>query len=231
MIVSIHQPMYLPWIGYFNKIANSDIFVILDDVEYSKNDWFNRNKIKTPTGEQWLTVPVIYKKNSVSLIKNVSIDNNQSWNKKHLNSIKQNYSKASFYSEFIKFFEEIYLSNWNLLIDVNMKFLTFILKILELKTKIVFASQLEIQDKSTERLISICKNLGADTYLSGTGAKEYLATELFGKNNLKLIFQDFKYPEYKQLHGNFIGHLSVIDLLFNCGAEESRKLILGKKNN
>ena len=107
MIVSIHQPMYIPWFGYFNKIASSDIFVILDDVEYSKNDWFNRNKIKTPTGELWLTVPVIYKKNSVSLIKNIPIDSNQSWNKKHLNSIKQNYSKASFYSEYIKIFEEI----------------------------------------------------------------------------------------------------------------------------
>lgn len=217
--------MYIPWLGYFHKMKSSDKFVILDDAEFSKNDWFNRNKIKTANGELWLTVPVSYKNNSSSLIKDIAIDNKQDWKKKHLNSIKQNYSKAKYYKDIINFLIDIYDREWVFLIDLNINLIRFIMDKLNINTEIVFASVLSVEKKSTERLIEICKILNADTYLSGVGAKNYLNEELFKLSGLKLEFQNCQHPEYQQIHGDFISHLSTLDLLFNCGPSESRKLI------
>jgi len=226
MIISIHQPMYIPWIGYFHKMMSADKFVILDDVEFSKNDWFNRNKIKSINGEMWLTVPIIYKDSSNKLIKDIIIDNSKNWKRKHLKSIKLNYSKALYINEYIDFIETIFSTDWRFLIDLNLKMIEFIKKELKIEIDIVLSSEMKVQDESTERLISICKKLNADKYLSGLGAKDYLSTELFVKNNIELLFQEFNHPVYQQLHGQFVSHLSIIDLLLNCGPDESRKLIL-----
>ncbi|MCM8787041.1 MAG: WbqC family protein [Candidatus Omnitrophica bacterium] len=227
MIVSVHQPQYLPWLGYFHKIAQSDCFVILDCVQYKKREFQNRNKIRTKDGWIWLTVPVISKEKENQLIYEVKINNNFPWQRKHLNSIKLSYKNAPYFSSYVSFFEEIYSKEWVNLIDLNLAIINFMLKEFSIETPIKFLSQLNIKVTKTERIIEICKSLEADTYLSGKGGKDYLDEELFKKNNIKLIYQEFEHPIYRQCYSPFISQLSAIDLLFNCG-KNSRKILLGE---
>ncbi|MCM8819267.1 MAG: WbqC family protein [Candidatus Omnitrophica bacterium] len=227
MIVSVHQPQYLPWLGYFHKIANSDCFVFLDCVQYKKREFQNRNRIRTKDGWVWLTVPVISKDKENQLICQVKINNDFPWQRKHLNSIKLSYKEAPYFFSYIGFFEEVYSKKWLNLIDLNLAIINFLLEKFSIKTPIKFLSQLNIKSTKTERIIEICKSLGADTYLSGIGGKDYLDEELFKKNNIKLIYQEFKHPIYRQCYSPFISQLSAIDLLFNCG-DGSIKILLGK---
>jgi len=220
MIVSIHQPQYLPWLGYFDKIDRSDIFVFLDDVQFKKNEWQNRNKIKTAKGWQWITVPVIHK--FPQEIRQVEINNNIDWERQHLNSLTINYNKAPYFGDYIDFFETAYGKEWNYLLDLNIYIIENLVKMLGIKTKLVMSSKLRLPGKATEHLVNICKDLKADTYLSGEGACAYLETEKFRKQGIEVIFQDFKHPHYNQLYcqeKGFIENLSIIDLLFNLGKD------------
>lgn len=218
MIVSIHQPHYLPWLGYFDKIEQSDVFVFLDNVQFKKNEWQNRNKIKTSSGWQWLSVPVRH--SFTQKISEVEINNTVLWGRKHLNALITNYSKASFFEDYIGFFEQTYVREWTYLADINIHLIKYLADTLGLSgKKLVLASELESREGSTERLVDICKQLGGDTYLSGKDGAKYMDLEIFKEEGIQVIFQDYKHPKYSQLYGDFEPNLSVIDLLFNCGPD------------
>ncbi len=218
MIVSIHQPQYLPWLGYFDKIEKSDIFVFLDNVQFKKNEWQNRNRIKTAEGWQWLTLPVIHK--FMQKISEVEINNTVWWGKKHLNALITNYSKAPFFKDYLGFFEQTSAQDWNYLVDINIHIIQYLAKALGILNKnLVKASKYKTREGPTERLVDICKQVGGDVYLSGKDGAKYLNLEEFGKEGVKVIFQDYKHPHYPQLYENFEPYMSVIDLLFNCGPE------------
>lgn len=229
MICAIHQPQTFPWLGYIAKIMESDIFVILDNVQFKKNEWQNRNRIKMQNGTQWLTVPVIH--NFGQLIKDVVINNSINWRHKHIQSLKTNYGKAPYFTELIPGIEKIYNAEWQHLSDFNLAGIRWILDTLDIDTPIIIASDIrELEQRPDitpdERLILITKLLKADTYLSGAGGRDYLNFDLFPQKNIDLIFQNFEHPVYQQLHGNFISHLSVIDLMFNEGPN-ARDIIKG----
>ncbi len=218
MIVSIHQPQYLPWLGYFDKIEQSDVFVFLDNVQFKKNEWQNRNRIKTSDGWQWLSVPVIH--SFTQKISEVEINNTVQWGRKHLNALVTHYSKTLYFKEHVSFFEQAYTQEWTCLADINIHLIQYLAKALGLlDKKFVIASELKPMEGSTERLIDICKQVGGDVYLSGKDGAEYLETELFKEESIQVIFQDYRHPRYKQLYGEFEPFLSVIDLLFNCGPD------------
>lgn len=228
MTVVILQPAYLPWLGFFDQMYKSNIFVILDDVQYDKHGWRNRNRIKTMQGVQWLTVPVLISGRNKPIIKNVLINNRTSWQKKHLRGIEQNYKKSQFFRDYFYIFEETLSKEWKYLIDLDMEFIYRLNAVLGLNRKIIFASDLNIKADKTERLINICQMLNASKYLTGDAAKEYIDEAEFTKNNIKLEFHNYIHPAYKQLYGEFIPFLSVIDMLFNHG-DKSLQILTGQK--
>lgn len=220
MRIGILQPSYLPWLGFFEQLNKSDIFIIYDDVQYDKNGWRNRNKIKTPNGSQWLTVPVHIKFEEHPLIMNVKIDNKKNWRKTHLYSIRQNYSKAPFYKEYINIFEEAYLKDWDYLVDVNMYFISKLLECLGIKNKkMVKSSTINVEGGRIQKLVNICKVFKADIFYEGLKGMEYIDERSFNDNGIKVEYQNYKHPEYNQLYGDFISYLSVIDLLLNHGED------------
>lgn len=231
IIVGIHQPNFLPWLGYFYKMAKCDIFVLLDNVQYTKNSFINRNRIKTPQGELWLTVPVRVKGRFGQLIKDVEIDNTANWRKKHLGTLEANYKKAKFFEQIFSSLKAAYYAdNYGNLCEFNIRLLKLILSILKLEKRLVRASELDVGGESTQLLISIVKEVGGNVYLSGFGGAKYQEEELFKKAGITLAFYDFKHPVYPQLWSDFIPNLSVIDLLFNAGPE-SLNIILHNKCN
>ncbi len=215
MLIAIHQPQYLPWLGYLDKIDKADVFVILDNVQFKKNEWQNRNRIKTSQGCQWITVPVLYR--FPEKISEVRINNRVNWGRKHLQALITNYSKAPYFENYKSFFEDICSRNWNHLVDINIEIIKFMITSLGLKTKLVIASDLTLREEPTERLIDICKTLGSNKYLAGQDGNKYMNLELFDKEGIEVIFQNFKHPVYNQLFGKFEPYMSAIDLLFNCG--------------
>jgi len=230
MILGIHQLHYLPWLRYFHKIALCDTFVILDNIQFNKNGWQNRNKIKTSKGWAYLTVPVFQK--CEQNLSEVRIDNHQSWQRKHWGSLSGFYAKAPYFKEHADFLRKIYETPWEKLNDLNYEMLFYFLKVLGIKTKIIRGSDLKLQGEATERLVGICKDLGAKTYLTGAYAAEvYLENALFEKEGIGLSFQHFECPQYPQLYpeAGFIPELSIVDLLFNCGPQSLEILMKGSK--
>jgi len=226
MIISIHQPQYLPWLGYFDKILKSDVFVLLDNVQFKKNEWQNRNRIKTARGWQWLTVPVIHKFSQK--IYEVKINNTVLWGKKHLKTLVTNYSKTVFFKQHIAFFEQAFAREWGCLVDLNIHFIRYLADGLGLSEKrLVRASAYDLREDATERLIDLCKELQGDVYLSGRDGAKYMNTALFEKEGIQVVFQDYHHPRYPQLYGAFEPSLSAVDLLFNCGPESRSVLAKG----
>jgi hypothetical protein len=225
MIISVHQPQYIPWLGYFDKIARSDSFVFLDNVQYKEREFQNRNKIRTKDGSIWLTVPVISKGEGRQNIRDVVIDNEIAWQRKHLGSLRSAYSKAAFFDKYYQYFETILAKDWGNLNDLNIEIIKFVLNELSISTPITFESELKIETMSSQSIVDICKKLGADTYLSGSGGKDYLDEGLFARGNIRLLYQDFKHPEYKQCYQPFMPFMSIIDLLFNYG-KDAREILL-----
>jgi len=223
LIIAIHQPQYLPWLGYFDKMIKADAFCYLDNVQYKKNEWQNRNRIKTAQKQQWLTVPVLYR--FPQKINEVKINNAVNWKRKHLQALITNYNKSPFFREYIGFFEEVYSKDWEFLSELNVYLTDQICKLLDLHAQqTVLASTLSLSEDPTGRLIDICKVLGGDTYLSGQDGAKYMDLEQFNQQGIKVVIQDFRHPEYPQLFGNFVSHLSIVDLLFNCGPESLQKI-------
>ncbi len=226
-VLSCIQPSYIPWKGYFHQIQKSDIFVFLDDVQYDKHSWRNRNKIKTSNGLIWLTVPVLTKKRFGQSIMEVQINNRNNWRKKHLKAIHMNYIKAPFFNKHKEFLASVYEREWKLLVDLDIYLTVEISKLLGIKTNFIRASEIQLKQDKIHRLIDLCKILNIDTYLTGPLARNYLTAEMFEKEGLKLEFQEYYYNEYPQLYGDFVHNVSIIDTLFNCG-EEAGEYIWGK---
>ena len=218
MIVAVHQPQYLPWIGYFDKIDKADFFVLLDDVQFKKNEWQNRNKIKTAQGWQWLTVPVRYK--YPQLINEVPINRTIRWQHKQGQAILSNYKKATYYHYLEEFFDEMFCFNWELISQLNISLVNKLVKVLEIDTPLFVSSELgEFPQDADQRLIAITKLFGADTYLAGIGGREYMDLDRYKENGIEVVFQDYTHPVYDQLFGEFQPNMSVIDLVLNHGPQ------------
>lgn len=218
-VISIHQPNYLPWLGYFHKIACADVFVLLDTVPFEKNSFINRNKIRTSQRATWLTVPVLLKGKFGILIKDAQVNNYENWNKKHWNTIYFNYKKAPYFNDYSQFFEQVYAQKWDFLSDLNIWIIKYLISVLDINTEILVASKdlSNITGKKQELILNICKFLGANVYLSGRLGVNYIDVQLFAENEIQVCFQDYQYPQYKQLYQPFEPNLSIIDLLFNQG--------------
>jgi hypothetical protein len=225
MIVSVHQPQYLPWLGYFDKICKSDTFVFLDNVQYKEREFQNRNKIRTKDGWIWMTVPVISKGQGRQNISEVRIDNEIDWQRKHLGSIRSNYAQADFFDKYYQLIEGILAKKHDYLKDLNIEITRSILEELSIDTAISFESDLKITTISSARIVEICKKLSADTYLSGSGGRDYIDEQLFEEAGVKLVYQEYKHPEYKQCYDPFEPYMSIVDLLFNHG-KASREILL-----
>jgi len=224
MKVAIHQPNYLPYLGFFHKLSLADTFVIMDDTQYDKK-FTNRNKIKVPGNWIWLTVP-INKKHKFVANKIVEINNEENWQSDHLQKINRSYANSKFFKKNYKtFFEKIYSKKWDHLFTLNYELIIQLIDWLDIKIEVIKESELNIKGNSTERLVNISKKIGAETYVSGIGGKEYMNEKLFETNNIKIEYQNFKCPIYKQVfNSEFIPNLSIIDLLFNIGPKSLSKL-------
>lgn len=219
MMVAIHQPQYLPWLGYFNKIKRADHFCFLDTVQFKKNEWQNRNRIKTAQGWQWLTVPVRFR--FPDPINSVKIEDLQRWRPKHLQALVTNYRKTPFFESFFHLFQNIYDQEWQSLVELNITLIERLTDALSVpRPGFIRASSLAgLSEHPTDRLIDICQSLNADTYLSGPAGAHYMDMDRFHQRGVQVIFQDFAHPVYPQRFGTFISHLSAVDLLFNRGPE------------
>lgn len=225
MIVTIHQPEHLPWPGFFDKMRQADIFVLLDTTQFAKDDFQNRNRIKTAQGAVWLTVPVYKKKRSQQNIMDVEICNDRNWRNRAWQLITQNYSDAPFFSTYKPFFEKLYSVKWTSLLELNMTIIQYLADQLGLQTKMVRASELGVYEQgSTIVNLSICSALGADVYLSGKHGRHYLDETQFERQGIQVAYQDFQQPVYPQLWGEFISYMSTIDLLFNCGDSSLKQI-------
>jgi hypothetical protein len=220
--VAIHQPNYLPWPGYFHKMMESDVFVFLDDAEFSSDSVIYRNKIKTNDGWTWLTVPTTGP--SSNPINSVPIATSERWQKTHRKSIDVHYSNAAHYQT-IEPLLDLYDRKWKKLVELNTAFITEIVDILGIDTEIRYASDLNHEGKKAERLVDICESVGGDVYFSGEGARGYQDASLFERAGIDLVYQSFQYPTYEQQFGEFIPNLSIIDMLANIGWEQSIELL------
>ena len=220
MIVGIHQPNYLPYLGFFDKMAKSDIFVIYDDAQFNKSDFQHRNRIRIYHGWKWLTVPVERKRRPINeiMIKNeVTTWKGVKWAAAHFKDIRDNYKDTPFYSVYEKELKRIYGRRYDKLVELNMELIRFLMKAFDIDVEIVYSSELGFTSKSTQRLVEIVEALGGDVYLSGPKGKDYLDVSLFERRGIKVVFQDFKHPVYKQRYEGFIPNMSAIDALFNVG--------------
>lgn len=202
----------------------ADAFCYLDNVQFKKNEWQNRNRIKTAQGPQWLTVPTTYR--FPQKIHEVGINNNTDWRRKHLQALITNYSKAPYFKNTISHFEQVLSRDWRSISDLNIRIIEKIRELLGIDTIVTaISSRIESSDDPTDRLVDICLSLGGDTYLSGRDGAKYMDLERFEKRGVRVIFQDFNHPVYPQLYGDFESNLSVVDLLFNCGPESLDKIM------
>jgi hypothetical protein len=218
MKVAIIQSNFLPWRGYFDFIREVDLFILHDDLQYTKGDWRNRNKIKTPRGAEWITVPVHYRQTS-QLIEETSVDNSKPWARGMLNRIRDSYRKAPHFEPYFSELSELLLEPAGSISDLNLRLIHWVCSHLEIKTPIHFSRQYNPQGAKTERLIGILKQPGATTYLSGPAAQAYLEPELFEQNDICLEYKVYDYREYEQLYPPFEPAVSVIDLLFMVGKD------------
>lgn len=223
-VIGIHQPGYLPWLGFFKKMLNSDIFVYFDDVSFVKNNYYNRNLIRTNSGPLQLTIPV--RMETESKINDVKIDTSQNWQIKHKKSILLNYSKTKYFKNYSNFIEELYGEKMEKIIDINIEIIEFLKKEFNIKAKTIFSSELNVTGTASERILEICKLLDGEKYITGTAwAKKFLNVEGFKKNDISVEFQEFVHPEYKQPGNNFISNMTAFDLLFNEGSINSSKIL------
>lgn len=227
--VAVIQPGYLPWLGFFELMASSDIFVVYDDVQFDKNGWRNRNRIKTTNGAVWLTIPVLIKGNNFPKINEVIIKDKK-WRIKHLKTLMYSYSKAEYFNEIFPLIEKGLNLDTDRLVDIDMFFIKEIAKYLGINTEIVLSSDLKIEGtEKEERLINICKHFNATHYYNGIRGKELYKKENFLRHGIVLEIQDYKHPQYPQLYGDFVPYMSVIDILFNVG-KSSLPVILSGRN-
>jgi hypothetical protein len=217
----------LPWLGYFDKIRRADTFVLLDNVQFKKNEWQNRNKIKTAQGWQWLTVPVTYK--YPQLINEVEINNTVKWQHKQRQALSTNYRRAPYYDYLEGLLEEVFSGSWKWISELNIEVVRRLAQVLGIDTPVFVASDLgELPSDPDDRLIALTKHFGADTYLAGGGGKDYMNLDKYTEHGIKVMFQDYQHPVYEQLFGPFEPFMSIIDLVLNHGFK-SLNILRGNK--
>ncbi len=229
MICTVHQPNYLPYLGFFDKASQSDLFIIYDTTQFKKNDWQNRNRLCSPEGWQWITVSILH--SFGQKINEVEIDHTKKPLKNNWSKIQTVYGKAPFFKQYADIFDDIYKKEYRYIADLNCDLITAISKILGLNTKFIRSSELpSIETKSTQALVDLCNIVSADTYISGSEGKNYLDTNLFDESKIELRFQNYKHPVYRQFNNpEFQAYMSIIDLIFNFG-KESLSILTGKRD-
>ena len=239
MRIGALQPGYLPWLGFFDQIACCDLFILFDDLPYTKDSWRNRNRIKTPQGPLWLTVPVANQGLSRKIIREVEIREHDDWRERHWHAIERNYSRAPHFATYAGFFARLYSRPWRLLVDLDLEIISYLLRALEIGTKVVLSSEEGLEraflesrgglTEPTERIAFLCERLGADRFLEGALGRTFLRPDQLAERGITLEFHDYVHPRYRQLFGPFIPSLSVIDLLMNHG-DESLAILTGQKS-
>ena len=222
MNLGIHQSQYIPWPAYFRKIALCDVFVILDDVQYQKNGVQNRNKLRNKKEEFWVTIPI---KGALEEKINEKEVADQKWKRKHLQSTIQSYSKAPFWNDYCNEIEGIFTNGSANLNEINLLFIRFILDKLDIKTKVIISSESNFLGSKSELVLNICKSLKANTYLSGTGSKDYLEEDKFKEAGIEIEFMESKNPSYVQFNGDFIPDLSIIDMMMNVDLKSIKEYL------
>lgn len=231
MRVSIAQPAYLPWLGYLQRIAISDCHVVLDHVQFEKRSFTSRNKIKTPEGWCWLSVPVKTKGAYGQVtIDALEIDNQKDWRSDHWKTIVKCYGKAEYFAQHRSFFEDVYTQKWERLLDLCNVITPYLLKALEISTPLLHSSQMQSRSAKDELILDLCREAGCTCYISGPFGRDYIRPEIFQQAGIGLTYDDYQHPEYKQLwQAQFEPNMSAIDLLFNCGPESLSVLSLGRR--
>jgi hypothetical protein len=218
MKIAAIQSSFIPWRGYFDFIASVDVFVFLDDVQYTARDWRNRNKIKTPKGVEWVTVPVVYAGRNL-LVSEAKIDYSQGWIKKLLGSWSANYRRTEFFNTTVELLAEIETTGYENLSSLNIELTKRICEYLGITTPLMSSAELSLVGKKTDRLIDLLKKLNATAYLSGPSADAYLDKDTFRRNGIRLEYKSYDYAPYPQLWGDFEGAVTVLDLIANCGPD------------
>jgi hypothetical protein len=228
--VAIVQSNYIPWKGYFDMIASVDEFILYDDVQFTKNDWRNRNKIKTPSGAQWLTIPVFH--SITERIRDVKISQSN-WNVKHWKTLQHNYKKAAAFADTCDFLGDLYArARYGYISEINYFFIHEISRFLGIDTKISWASDYSYEGDKSMRVLSLCKAAKGDTYLSGPSAQQYLDLGLFNSEAITIEWMDYAcYQTYHQLHGDFDHHVSIVDLILHAGKSAPDFMKHAKNNN
>ena len=229
MKISIHQPEFLPWLGFFDKLFRSDVIVLLDDVQFQRRGFQNRNYIKTNNRKMYLTVPFFH--NFPQKINEVMINNSLAWKRKQYKAIITSYSPAQYYQSYDPFLKEVYNTEWTKLADLNIFFIEKIMSYLKLERELILSSELNVCSNGTKRLIDICKILDAKEYLSGSGGLNYMDVDLFKKNGISVHLRRYEHPTYDQLYPKlgFLKNMSTLDLLFNHGDQSLEVIIHGGK--
>jgi hypothetical protein len=234
MILTGHQPNYLPYPGFFEKIARADRFLVVDHVQFVKRGpfgWMHRNRIRTPSPEgwDWLSLPVLSKGRFHQRIDEARLDNAVPWGRKHWRALEFHYRRAPHFRDYAEEFRAIYEKPWESFAELSCAFLALLLRLLGLPERLERTSALGVTGESTELVLSMCRAVGADTYLSGRHGRDYLDVAAFERAGVRLLFQDFKCPEYAQCWpGPFVPDLSTVDLLFNCGPR-ARGMLAGDR--
>jgi hypothetical protein len=227
MILTAHQPVYLPWLGLFHKIALADMFISFNQVQYQPKDWNNRNRIKTHQGPIWLSVPVLRKGYLDSTISDIEINNNEPWAHKHWKSLQVAYAKAPHFKRYADFFADIYSRRWERLVDLNETMLKGFLDILGIKVPVRSAAEWNFTGEKSELVLDMCLRAGASDYIFGALGRDYADVDAFMAKGVNPHFQDYTHPQYSQLHGGFTPYMSIVDLLFNYGENSYSVLMSG----
>jgi hypothetical protein len=209
------QPGYMPWLGFFDQMARSDIFILYDDVQFDRNGWRNRNRVKSPQGPHWLTVPV--RRGLGQMIFDVQIDDTQLWARKHVATLRHLYAGAPHLRGYLPELEEILLRPWNRLVDLDLALIALFCRWLGLERETRRSSVLGVDGERTERLLAFCQYFGCRRYLSGDAARSYLDSSAFADAGIEIEWQNYRHPTYSQLHGAFVPYLSTLDLILNHG--------------
>jgi hypothetical protein len=219
--IAIHQPDFLPWLGFFDRWKQSDLLILLDDVQFLRRGWHHRDQIKTRNGSVWLTVPVKKKGLYGQLINQVEVDNGTDWQQRHLATIEHAYKKAPFFEPVFAAFRESYIDKADSLVAVNLRLLQTASFLLGIRTPVVLSSRYKVSGQKSERLLELIRKVEGTHYLTGTGSRNYLDEGLFKKENVEVLWQEFRHPVYAQLHGAFVPNLSVLDFLMNAGGQHA----------
>ncbi|MCK9241333.1 WbqC family protein [Desulfocurvus sp.] len=217
-ILTAHQPAYIPWLGLFHKIALADVFVSFNQVQYLPKDWNSRNKIKTPQGDMWMTVPVLKSGHRDKKLAEIEINNSTRWAEKHWKSLLVNYARSPYFPRYAAYFEEVYLRReWTLLADLCEEMLLWFLDELGLHVEYLDARDLDLRGAKSELVLDMCRKIDCQVYVFGKLGRDYADVEAFRAAGVEPCFQDYRHPVYRQQHGAFLPYMSVVDLLFNHG--------------